>query len=57
MRSEEFCLESVTTRIPPSVLAAVERAAAAERRSVSSLLRNVVSDWARQQSQHMKGAV
>jgi hypothetical protein len=49
MRQNEYCLESTTTRIPPSVLELIERQAAAERRSVSSLLRNVVEDWARAQ--------
>lgn len=53
---EDFCLESVTCRIPPDVLAAVERQAAAERRSVSNLLRNVVEDWARRQPQHAREA-
>jgi uncharacterized protein (DUF1778 family) len=53
MRQSEYCLASITTRVPPEALEAVERAAAAERRSVSSLLRNVVCDWAaRRQPQH-----
>jgi hypothetical protein len=56
---EDFCLESVTTRIPPSVLAVVERVAEAERRSVSSVLRNALQDWARQaaKQQRVKGEI
>jgi len=38
--------EQVSARHDPAVLEVVERAAAAERRPVSDLVRNIVSDWA-----------
>src|SRR5262249_45981360 len=44
--------ESISARLNPEVIQIIEAAAEAERRSVSSLLRNVVEDWARQQTEH-----
>jgi hypothetical protein len=38
--------QRVSARLDPEVLEVVEREAARERRPVSSLLRNIVSDWA-----------
>jgi hypothetical protein len=38
--------ERVSARVEPEVLAIVERVAAAERRPVANLIRNIVSDWA-----------
>jgi predicted transcriptional regulator len=37
--------ERVSARLDPEVVAVVERVAEAERRSVSSLVRNILSDW------------
>jgi hypothetical protein len=38
--------DRVSTRLDPAVLEIVERTAAAERRPVSSVVRNVIEDWA-----------
>jgi hypothetical protein len=40
--------EQVSARLDPDVIAVVEEVAAAERRPVSSVVRNVVTDWAAQ---------
>jgi hypothetical protein len=37
----------VSARLDPPILELVEHVAAAERRPVSSLVRNIVTDWAR----------
>jgi len=37
--------DMVSARIDPAVLEVVERVAEAERRPVSSVIRNIVSDW------------
>ncbi len=39
--------DTVSARIDPAVLEVVERVAEAERRPVSNLVRNILSDWAR----------
>jgi hypothetical protein len=39
--------EKVSARLDPPILELVEHVAAAERRPVSSLVRNIVTDWAR----------
>ena len=39
--------ESISARLDPEVLEVVERVAERERRPVSSLVRNVLSDWAK----------
>jgi hypothetical protein len=39
--------EQISARLDPEVLAIVEHVAEVERRPVSSLVRNVLSDWAR----------
>jgi uncharacterized protein (DUF1778 family) len=36
----------IATRVEPELFAAIERAAEQERRTVSNLVRNVISDWA-----------
>jgi Ribbon-helix-helix protein, copG family len=38
--------EQVSARLDPDVLEIVERVAEAERRPISNLVRNIVSDWA-----------
>jgi hypothetical protein len=38
--------EQVSARLDPDVIEVVERVAAAERRPISNLVRNIVSDWA-----------
>ena len=45
------CMVSITMRLDPELIQVVEAVAEAERRSVSSLVRNVVEDWARRQEQ------
>ena len=37
----------VSARLDPDVLEVVEHVAATERRPISSLIRNVVTDWAK----------
>jgi predicted transcriptional regulator len=49
-------LGAVSARLDPAIIEIVERVAEAERRPVSSLVRNIVSDWARQQQEHAAGA-
>jgi hypothetical protein len=45
--------DTVSARIDPEVLEVVERVAEAERRPVSNLVRNILSDWAAaRQAQH-----
>jgi predicted transcriptional regulator len=39
--------ESVSARLDPEVLQVVEHVAEVERRPLSSLVRNIVSDWAK----------
>jgi predicted transcriptional regulator len=50
--------DTVSARIDPAVLEVVERVAEAERRPVSNLVRNILSDWAaaRQSQQHGEAA-
>ncbi len=36
----------VSVRLDPALVAVIEREASAERRTISNLLRNVISDWA-----------
>jgi hypothetical protein len=43
--------EQVSAKLDPEVAAVVEAVAAAERRPVSSLVRNVLTDWARSRQQ------
>jgi hypothetical protein len=43
--------EQVSARLDPDVLEVVERVAAAERRPVSNLVRNIVADWAAARAQ------
>jgi hypothetical protein len=38
--------EQVSARLDPEIVEVIERVAAAERRPVGSLVRNIVSDWA-----------
>jgi predicted transcriptional regulator len=47
---------SVSARLDPEVIQVVEQVAEAERRSISSLVRNVVEDWARQQQERATSA-
>lgn len=47
----------VSARLDPPILEVVERAAAAERRPVSSLVRNILSDWAQAQATERHEAV
>jgi predicted transcriptional regulator len=49
-------LGAVSARLDPAIIQIVEQVAEAERRSVSSLVRNVVEDWARQQQERATGA-
>jgi predicted transcriptional regulator len=50
-------LGAVSARLDPATIEIVERVAEAERRPVSSLVRNIVSDWAaRQQQERAAGA-
>jgi len=42
--------DKVSARIDPDVFEAVERVAEVERRPLSSVVRNVLEDWARAQS-------
>jgi len=46
--------DTLSARVDPDVLEVVERVAEAERRPVSNLVRNILSDWAaaRQSQQH-----
>lgn len=39
--------EKISARLDPEVARVVEQVAAAERRPVSSVVRNVLQDWAR----------
>jgi len=39
--------EQIATRVDPEIVETIERVAEAERRPVSSLVRNVLTDWAR----------
>jgi predicted transcriptional regulator len=39
--------EQISTRLDPEVLEIVQHVAEVERRPVSSLVRNVLSDWAK----------
>ena len=48
--------EQVSARLDPDVLEVVERIAAAERRPVSNLVRNIVSDWAAAREQAGRAA-
>jgi predicted transcriptional regulator len=43
--------EPVTTRLDPEVWRIVEQVAEVERRPISNLIRNIVADWARAQTQ------
>jgi uncharacterized protein (DUF1778 family) len=42
--------DRVAARVDPEVLRIVERVAEAERRPVSNLVRNILTDWARAQA-------
>jgi predicted transcriptional regulator len=51
MRSTEQS-EHLTLRLPAELRGSLERAAAADRRPVSSLIRNVLSDWLAGRASH-----
>jgi len=44
--------EQVSARLDPDVIAVVEEVAAAERRPASSVVRNVLADWAAKRRRH-----
>jgi hypothetical protein len=46
MSSKKPSREQVSARLDPEVLEIVEHVAKAERRPISNLVRNIVSDWA-----------
>jgi predicted transcriptional regulator len=46
-RSKKQPRDSVSVRVDPDILEIVQHVAAVERRPVSSVVRNVLSDWAR----------
>jgi predicted transcriptional regulator len=48
--------ERLTARVDPAVAEVVEHVAEAERRPVSSVVRNVLEDWARTKMQVGQGA-
>jgi hypothetical protein len=53
MSSKKQPRDSVSARLDPDILEIVQYVAAVERRPVSSVVRNVLSDWARaRENQH-----
>jgi hypothetical protein len=47
MSSKKQMREQVSARLDPEVLEVVQHVAEAERRPISNLVRNIVSDWAK----------
>ena len=47
MSSKKQMREQVSARLDPEVLEVVQHVAEVERRPVSNLVRNIVSDWAK----------
>jgi len=56
MNSKRPPRDQVSARLDPEILEVVEQVAEAERRPVSSLVRNVLEDWARARASQQQDA-
>jgi hypothetical protein len=57
MPSKKQPRDQVSARIDPDVLEVVERVPEVERRPISSVVRNVLSDWARARESQAESGV
>jgi hypothetical protein len=56
MNSKRPPRDQVSARLDPEILEVVEQVAEAERRPVSSLVRNVLTDWAKARESQQQDA-
>lgn len=56
MSSKKQPRDQVSSRLDPDVLEMVQHVAKAERRPVSNLVRNIVSDWAKAREHEERAA-